>query len=45
MTKEETRELLDDYINFTMKQNNHDPKLFIQMKQAANSYVEGVIEK
>jgi len=43
MTKEQTRELLDDYINFHEK--NGVTRLVIEaMRRSASEYVEGVID-
>ncbi|CAL2056030.1 hypothetical protein [Tenacibaculum sp. 190524A05c] len=44
MKKEQTRELLEDYINFHVKCGNLNPKEEAEMRRTAEIYTEGVIE-
>ena len=42
--KEETRELLSDYINFHTKEKNLNDQRYFEMKASAKKYVDCVIE-
>ena len=44
MNKEQTRELLNDYIEFHFKRKNINDKQYFEMKASSKIYVEGVIE-
>lgn len=44
MKKEETRELLNDYINFHIERGNVSKETLTQMILSAKEYVSGVIE-
>ena len=42
MNKEQTRELLNDYINFHVENKNIDKPTLDKMIESAKTYVEGV---
>jgi len=44
MNKEQTRELLNDYINYHQKNKNINDQQCFEMKASAKKYVKGVIE-